>query len=415
MYRLATIIIRWEWLLLLCLLPLLLLPPGLTAAGLLVLPLLWLLRRASSGRFLVRTPYDLAILLLALMVLASLFVTFNVRLSLPKIAGASLSIALFYAAVAYTRQQPGNLWRLLAIFLAVASAMSLAGVAFVAWPPPFTFFNTFREWLPPALAVMPGTTAGTVNANELAGILTWLLPLLIAIASGILAPLWRQKPLLLILVATGNVVAAALLLASHSRSAWLALAITLLAMAAISYRHWRWVLLAAVPATLISLLYFNGAQHLFAAGPDQPIDLAGRLEVWPRALMALADFPLTGMGMNGFRQAAPALYPFTHLPADIDVAHAHNHLLQAGLDLGLPGLVAYLALWAISAALLWQSWQRTTAPAQRALITGLSGSMTAGWIFGIFDAIAIGARPGFLWWLLLALIVAVHDDVRRET
>ena len=186
-------------------------------------------------------------------------------------------------------------------------------------------------------------------------------------------------------------------------------------MAAIANRRWRWALLAAAPAGLILILTFDSAQYLFAAGPDQPIDLAGRLELWPRALYALADFPLTGLGMNGFRQAAPVLYPFASLPADVDVAHAHNHLLQAGLDLGLPGLVAYLALWAISAALLRQSWQGATTAWQRALIVGLSGSMTAGWIFGIFDAIAIGARPGFLWWLLLALIVAVHEDVMRDT
>ena len=414
MHRLAKIISQWEWLFVLCLLPLLLLPPGLTAVSLLALPLLWLLRRTASGRFLATTPYDSAVLLLAAMVLASVFVTFDVHLSFPKIAGVSLSIALFYAAVAYSRQQAGNLWRLLALFLAAATTMILAGLAFVAWPPAFAFLNAPREWLPAALTTMPGTTAGTVNPNELAGILTWLLPLLIAIAPGLVRRLWRQKAVLLILLATGSL-AAALLLASHSRGGWLALATALPAMAAIANRRWRWALLAAAPAGLILILTFDSAQYLFAAGPDQPIDLAGRLELWPRALYALADFPLTGLGMNGFRQAAPVLYPFASLPADVEVAHAHNHLLQAGLDLGLPGLVAYLALWAISAALLRQSWQGAATAWQRALIVGLSGSMTAGWIFGIFDAIAIGARPGFLWWLLLALIVAVHEDVIRDT
>jgi hypothetical protein len=49
------------------------------------------------------------------------------------------------------------------------------------------------------------------------------------------------------------------------------------------------------------------------------------------------------------------------------------------------------------------------------LIIGLIGSLTAGWFFGILDAIALGARPGFLWWLLLALVVLVHEKVKCNT
>ena len=77
--------------------------------------------------------------------------------------------------------------------------------------------------------------------------------------------------------------------------------------------------------------------------------LGGRAEIWSRALYVIEDFPLTGMGMNTFRRVMPVLYPTTPIGSNDalieDVGHAHNHLLQAALDLGLPGLIAYLAIW----------------------------------------------------------------------
>ena len=49
--------------------------------------------------------------------------------------------------------------------------------------------------------------------------------------------------------------------------------------------------------------------------------------------------------MNAFRKVMPVLYPMFLSSPDFDMAHAHNHLLQVAIDLGIPGLVAYFALW----------------------------------------------------------------------
>ena len=136
--------------------------------------------------------------------------------------------------------------------------------------------------------------------------------------------------------------------------------------------------------------------------------LASRTEIWARALYALRDFPLTGMGMNNFRRVVPVLYPFFSLPPTIDIAHAHNQFLQAGLDLGLAGLIAYLALWMIGAALTVRCLRRADAGWTRALALGLGAALLASFIFGLTDAIALGAKPGILFWSLLALLVALE-------
>ena len=41
----------------------------------------------------------------------------------------------------------------------------------------------------------------------------------------------------------------------------------------------------------------------------------------------------------------------------------------------------------------------------------MAGSLLAGWVFGIVDAVALGARPAFIWWLLLGLTATVHYAV----
>ena len=35
-------------------------------------------------------------------------------------------------------------------------------------------------------------------------------------------------------------------------------------------------------------------------------------------------------------------------------------------------------------------------------------------MFGLLDAIALGAKPGFLWWLLLALVVVVWEQAPEK-
>ena len=55
-------------------------------------------------------------------------------------------------------------------------------------------------------------------------------------------------------------------------------------------------------------------------------------------------------------------------------------------------------------------WHATRHP-YFGLMAGLAGALLAGWLFGIVDAVALGARPAFLWWLLLGLTAAVHYAV----
>jgi putative inorganic carbon (HCO3(-)) transporter len=177
----------------------------------------------------------------------------------------------------------------------------------------------------------------------------------------------------------------------------------------------RWTL-AAVAAAAGLILVFRGqfeavlAEHV---GSGVTSDVPGRLQLWARAIRMLQDFPLTGIGMNMFRQLLPAMYPVPLTPPEVDVPHAHNHLLQAGVDLGLPGLIAYLALWFGAAALLVRAHRTADERSQRWIAGGIAAGMIAYFAFGTADAIALGAKVGIFFWIALALIVSIGKNVER--
>lgn len=393
-------LVRWEWVLLILLVPLLLLAAEAQIFLIIVLAIFTLLRLAVTGRLFPRTPFDVTLAALGLALLLSLTAVFDWPRSLPKIAGLLLGISLFHAAIYYMRSSSRGVWHVTAAVVIGGTGMALMGLGL--------------RILAPALF------GAAVNPNEIAGVLAWVLPLLVALVLGYSQLLWNgatwQVRLLPLLLQGLLLLAALMLLFTRSRGGLASVAVALLIMLMLRVRWLRWT----IPLFLIlggAAIYVFGLSALVdsAGASEQTLSLGTRLEIWSRGLLALQDYPITGLGLNGFREAVHVLYPMFRVSVDFDLGHAHNHLLQAGLDLGIPGLVAYLALWLGSAGLLWRALADPAAETYQPLLIGLAGSLSAGWLFGVFDAIALGARPGFIWWLLLALLVFAYAPRRRAT
>jgi putative inorganic carbon (HCO3(-)) transporter len=422
MRKAAEIIVYWEWLILLLLLPLFWFLEGWLSLILLLIPIFWLLRKLVTGRFFPASADDIAILVLIAALLVSVWAVFDIHLSFPKIAGLIMGISLFYAAVQHARAAPNGIYFLIGSLFLAGTSLAVIGILANPANPFFLHLSPILAALPQDWMNLPQIGAVTVNANEIAGMLCWIVPLLIVVTIG----LWPVKSeinhvrigLIKWALLAMLLINSLILLATNSRGGILSVLISILVILAIQYRWGRWILLVVV---LIAgmLLVLPGFMNM---GLDvqstilafDETGLAGRIEIWSRALYAMREFPITGMGMNGFRELVPVFYPMILRSPDTDIGHAHNHFLQAGLDLGIPGLIAYLSLWLISAGLLWQAWRNSSARFDRLLVLGLSGSLTAGWLFGLLDAISLGAKPGFLWWLLIALTVVVGEKVAKN-
>lgn len=409
------------------------------AWALLLLPALWGMRWARAGAPLTRTPLNLALLLLSLAMLVSLFATYDLRLSYPSVAGVVLGLGTFFALVHRGRTRRG--WAV-ALALYLLGGIALAGLALfgTAWfQIKFPILEPITARLPPRLEGLIGPE-GRFHPNIVAGALLWLLPLFVALSGaavgasrelvGTSRGRWKRVLVVALWVATAFV--GGVFFLTQSREAYLGLAFALVFMTVISLRSLprlgpaarRWLLVGSV--TLLALATFAvarvGPERLgdavfgasqFGEGALSVQTLSGRFELWSRALYAVQDFPFTGMGMGTFQPVANVLYPLFTINRETNFVHPHNHLLSAAVDLGLPGLIAYLSLWLGAGWTLWQTWRLTEARLVRVLALGMAGSLLAYFSYGITDAIALGTKPGILWWYLLGLITALYFQVEE--
>lgn len=420
-------ILQYEWVVLVLLLPIVLFPTPERAWPLLLIPLFWILRKALTGHFFTTTPINWQIFILWLMVAVSLVATFDFANSLEKIAGLIYATAVFFALVAWIGYSEKRLWLAVSLLILAGAAIAALALLIVRMPPEFPVLQQVIHLLPQRIWTIPGRQSG-INPNEIAGTLLWSLPLSTVL---LLALLMRPRaalkgkrpwlgPLLFLLLAGITLLMSLVLLLSQSRAAILGFLASLffIGLVALAIKSRAALIACLIVALLLGVVFIafgDGSQVADVLFPQVGLEtgtavpgLESRLEVWQRATLAIQDFPFTGMGMNNFRIVAPELYPFFIFNGEGDFGHAHNQWLQTALDLGVPGLVAYVALWLGIVLMLWQSWLRVNHYWQRALTLGFTAVVAAYFVFGWIDTIALGARPGFLWWFALGLITSLH-------
>ena len=343
-------------------LPKLLVSGWLALASLLLLAagLAWRLRRdlvaagapaaAAPLRRLFRHPAVLALLPLLLIASAGWFSTrhpFHLREALADLWIGAACLAGWSLGLAASRLE-----RLLLGLLLPAAALAVVAVlqAHGLWQP-FDFQTI-------AGATRLGITATAGNPGDLGAYL--VLPALLAqwqlareqARRG--AP-WRRWALAVVL---------ALILYALARTQTLA---ALAALGLGSVVLWaglvprrRLPLLAAglVAALLLPLLFAPLRTRVLqkageALAGDWNQVLTGRLDGWRAAAHMLAEHPLAGVGQGAYRpEFVPAKLallergtPFFSAPLQVVFANAHNEVLEAGAEWGIPGLLALL--WAL--------------------------------------------------------------------
>ena len=366
----------------------------------------------------IRTPLDRPIAVLLLMIPVSLWVSFDLRLTLPKAGGLLTSFVLFYATVTFARTRKQSV-QALSLYLLIGTIVATLGLVGTNWLYKNPLLSGITAALPKWIHGVPGATKG-FHPNEVGGALLWFVPLQVALAvwSGRTGRLRTRAGI--VLCATAVLTCLTLLL-TQSRGAWLGLGVGLLLMGAWLDRRVRLLAVVLVLAA-VAVLALQGTAWLESTLSEgiapQVLGKSNwdfRLGVWRAALWGIADFPLTGMGMGTFR-AARRMYPLSTMPADYDFGHAHNGFLQAALDLGLPGLIAYTALWAQSArmvmASLRQVQDRDTVIFWTAI--GFLGCLVSSFVFNWTDTIALGAKGSLPWWALLGLITSLFLQLRHS-
>ena len=404
-------------------------PSGAWVMALLVIP--FALHFLAHGRLIPPTPLNSQLTLLLIMVGVSLYATYSFELSISKVTNLTTSIILFWMATsAFSQNKTIYLYSIvLLLFMSLAVAgIALTKTNFSASLPGFGSLVAPLNAAQLRIAPYLPNAVPVFNPNQIAGVLLWSAPFSFILSITALRQIktlaQQTKPLTLWLGLSTllgiTFVVNVILIFTQSRGAYLGYAVALLTTLVILIGRKRWWL-SLIIITIFSLLGGFLLQQIPELTQSGALDtntvatLSGRLEIWSRAIYGLQDFPFTGMGMNTFREVIHILYPLFLIPPTTDLGHAHNHFLQTGLDLGLPGLIAYLSMWLTLPVILWKTWHQAQEPWHQTIILATTASLTAYFVYGITDTVALGAKPGFVFWWLLATLFALHRLTTKPT
>lgn len=406
-----------EWVCLLLITPLLLFASPTLAPLLLVIPALWGIRRLILGRFVPHTPVDVVILMLMVMGGVGFGVSPNPAWSHLKIASLLLGVGFLYATVDLLTP-PVRLRWVPAGVVALGGAFLALGLIGTRWVLKIPRLGALTGGLPSELAWLPkGET--TFNPNVIGGALLWVLPPALSLLIWALQACKRRWRLA---AAEGFTVTLCLglLFLTQARGAWLGFLAALLAMLAVAGGR---LVRAGVALSLAMLLALAASmpvslnQVVWVGGESIPLlstaSIEHRLQIWSRAQYAIADFPFTGLGLDAFQYVMPVMYPLFQVHLDTLIPHAHNEFLQMALDVGLPGLVAWQALYIGTFSMLWRAYRRGRSGLVRLLALGSGAALIAHLAYAMTDCAILDAKPNIVFWLVVGLSIALYQTVDR--
>jgi len=206
---------------------------------------------------------------------------------------------------------------------------------------------------------------------------------------------------------------------SLNRQALVALATGLLCAAGLLLQHrFTWKRFAVAVAVVLILTGLVFVQILHRAENVENIDSIAqttvsrdvRWKLWKFSIEKIVEHPLTGGGFG--RAVFDKLYP-DFMPDDPMLWHAHNMVLNKGIQMGFPGIAAFLLLWI---ALLRAFAAHLGDPANRSAIA-IVGITTLATVFMKNMTDDFFVRDMALWfWLLTGILLgslqrlAVRED-----
>lgn len=179
--------------------------------------------------------------------------------------------------------------------------------------------------------------------------------------------------------------------------------------------------LVAAPAILViaAIILPKFVPRLQGGGESGKVNIATRIEFWPAAAEAMFTNPIVGNGPRNVE--AHAIYVKESVEANIDWSnHPHNLLLEIGETIGVPGLLAFLALVAaagLAARKTFISNSGGDPPLALAGVGVIVGILADGFVDHGFAEFAI--LPDALWFALAWIAIgapapaAAADNVTK--
>ncbi|MBW6474730.1 MAG: O-antigen ligase family protein, partial [Anaerolineaceae bacterium] len=349
---------------------------------------------------------DVPFLILLGMALLGYAISIERALSWPRLCSILLGLIIFIELRRALQPRQWASWIALGL---IVVGLGMAGVSLVGtdWTQVRMFdLPWVFDRLPTLVRGLPDSGAFK-NTSDLFG------PRWVGITMGVLAPIylpmlaWRERSWLRWLAAGAFLLVTLTLLLTQSLQGLIGLLAGSLIVLLCASR-WFWLLVPvglAAAAGLLALIDLPKFGTLLLS-IDNPggIAVVLRLDMWSRAVAMIRDMPFTGIGLNTFPLIQSQFYPGIFIGPE---AHSHNLYLQLALDLGLPGLFAFVwfvILWIVG---LLRALAKENASNARLLMVSTLAGMAAYLAHGVMDAQMPGAKPGFVIWSLLGIGAAL--------
>lgn len=371
---------------------------GLAFLALLVLTLVLLVERRELPRF----PLWQAWLAYAAVGLIAVFLALD-----PETSRREFRTEFFYC---YAIFMVGSIWgEQFASFKPFALLLAAANLVLVSLAFAVVGIDT------PAVVVkgIPAIAYAGLNPN-------WILTV-IFLHAWLIIHLWQQQQRVLPLVLAGLIgLDLWAMMIGYNRQTWLALGagVTCWGLAWL-YRKfsWRRVLALVLGLAAVALLFSFQQQRRSTVDVTTPevarmakqqqlaeqltVKADPRWRIWRFSLEKIAEHPLVGAGLGRyvFRKAYPEFQPDV-----VNHWHAHNMILNKGIQMGIPGMLTFVFLWLALARELMRHARKSSVHRGLA-VAGLSLAATV-FAKNMTDDLFV-RDVALMFWLVMGLLIGV--------
>lgn len=358
---------------------------------------LWTVKMTAAKQLLLkRTPFDELIALLVILSAASIAVSPDRGFSFYNYYHLMGRYILLYYLVINNINSLPQVQRL--VWSVMVSALLVACYGFYQYVHGVDISNF--QWVDgeqfPDLKVRIFSTLQ--NPNLLAGFLVVVMSL--AVGQGLYDERIADKILMFMLVTVLGIC----LVLTYSRGAWLSIVV----VAAICGRFYnRKVLWLFVIIPVVAFFCHDAVMERIMS-IFNPTDTSStlRIALWESTIAMILDNPLFGIGWGAYWLVYPEYDFFLNNPA-ARIVHAHNMYLHIAAEIGIPGLLVFLAVIYGHTKKAIDILRQTNNRWVAGLMLGIMSAVLGLAVNGFTDYIMFNVQLSMLFWLLNAVIIAV--------
>jgi len=216
---------------------------------------------------------------------------------------------------------------------------------------------------------------------------------------------WLQLSSLIILTA---------IIFSYTRGVWLGLIGGLIFMAILRSKKLLFALVTGIIIGSMFLAFLPSSKFtqrvVRTFKSDRPV--GDRIFFWKGSLRIIRDYPITGLGWEGFRLVYPRYKPAKGRQL---VCHAHNNFIDMAIDSGLLGLGIFLWLLVTIYKVGFHIFKELEDGYFKGITWGFLGSFTAFLIAGLTQYNFGDSEVVMLFYFLLGMVMVIPRIVRERS